>query len=99
MMTVFDIWFKEWKAQTNLFAVRVGVSPLTQESDIVAEMNPLLDPLGVVYRFDEVVCATKVPDMDAMQAVLSAQLVWFQLLSWHAGESAAAVVRYVTGLL
>ena len=65
MMTVFDIWFKEWKAQTNLFAVRVGVSPLTQELDIVAAMDPLLDPLGVVCRFDEVIFATRLLDADA----------------------------------
>ena len=64
-MTVLDVGYKEWKAQKELYAVRVDVSPLTQESDIVAVMDPLLNPLGVVCRFDEVIFATKVPDTDA----------------------------------
>ena len=48
MMPVLDAGFKEWKAQKKLYAMRVGVSPLTQELDIVAAMDSLLDPLGVV---------------------------------------------------
>ena len=63
-MTVLDIGFKEWKAQKNLYAVRVDVSPLTQVSDIVVAMDPLLDPLGVICPFDEVIFVTRAPDTD-----------------------------------
>ena len=35
-----------------------------QESDIVAAMNPLLDPSGIVIPFDEIIFATEVPDSD-----------------------------------
>ena len=51
MMPVLDARFKEWKAQKKLYAMRVDVSPLTRESDIVAAMDSLLDPLGVVCCF------------------------------------------------
>ena len=63
-MTVLDVGFKEFKVQKNLYAVRVGVSPLTQVTDIVDAMDPLLDPLGVVCPFDEVIFVTRVPDTD-----------------------------------
>ena len=63
-MTVFDVRLKEFKAQKNLYAVRVDVSPLTQVTYIVAAMDPLPDPLGVICPFDEVIFATRVPDTD-----------------------------------
>ena len=47
-----------------MYAVRVDVSPLTQVSDIVVAMDPLLDPLGVICPFDEVIFVTRVPDTD-----------------------------------
>ena len=47
-MTVLDIGCMEFWAQRNLFAVRVDVSPITQVSDIVAAMDPLLDPLWLL---------------------------------------------------
>ena len=40
------------------------MSLLTQVTDIVAAMYPLLDRLGFVCPFDEVIFATRVPDMD-----------------------------------
>ena len=64
MMAVFDVRFKEFKAQKNMYAVRVDVSPLTQVTNIVAAMDPLLDPFCVVCRFDEVFFARRVPDAD-----------------------------------
>ena len=54
-MRVLDVRYKEWTVQKHLYAVRVDVSPLTQESDIVAAMGPLLNPLGVVCCFDKVI--------------------------------------------
>ena len=47
-----------------MYVVKVDMSPLTHVSDIVAAMNPLLHLLGVVYPFDEVIVATRVPDTD-----------------------------------
>ena len=63
-MTVLDVGYKEFKVQKNLYAVRVDVSPLTQVSDIVAAMDPVLDPLGIVIPFDEVMFVMEVPDSD-----------------------------------
>ena len=63
-MVVLAVGFKEWKAQKNLYAVRVDVCPFTQVSDIVAAMDPVLDPLGIVIPFDDVIFATGVPDTD-----------------------------------
>ena len=61
-MMVLDIGYKEFRAQRNLFPVRVDVSPITQVSNIVAVMDPLLDSLAIVIPFDEVIFATEVPD-------------------------------------
>ena len=63
-MTALDVGYKEFKLQKNLYAVRVDVSPLTQVSDIVAAMDPVLDPLGIVIPFDEVMFVMEVPDSD-----------------------------------
>ena len=63
-MTVLDIGYKEYKAQKKLYTVRFSVSPLTQESDIVATMDPLFDRFSPVSRFDKVIFATRVPDLD-----------------------------------
>ena len=73
-MTVLGVGYKEFQAQKNLYAVRVDVSPITQVSDIVAATDPLLDPLGIVIPFDEVISATKVPDSD-QNAVPSARVL------------------------
>ena len=40
------------------------MSPFTQVSNIVAAIDPLLDPLGIVIPFDEVIFAMEVPDSD-----------------------------------
>ena len=38
-MTALDVGYKEFKAQNNLYAVRVDVSPITQVSNIEAAIN------------------------------------------------------------
>ena len=52
-MTILDVGCKEFKAKKTLYAVRLDVSPLTQVADIVAAMDPLLDPLGIVCPFND----------------------------------------------
>ena len=63
-MKVLDVGYKEFQAQKNLYAARVDVSLIAQVSDIVAAMDPLLDPLGIVIPFDEVIFVTEVLDSD-----------------------------------
>ena len=60
-MRVLDVGYNKFKAQKNLYAVRVDVS-LTQVTDFVAAMDPLFDPLGIICPFDEVIFATGAPD-------------------------------------
>ena len=63
-MKVLDVGYKEFQAQKNLYAVRVDVSPITHVSDVVAAMDPLLDPLGIVIPFDDVIFVMEVPGSD-----------------------------------
>ena len=52
-MTAINIGYMEHLAGKSLFAVRLNVCPYTQVSDIVAAMDPLLDPLASEIPFDE----------------------------------------------
>ena len=63
-MPVLDVGLKEFKAQKNLYNVRVDMGPLTQVTNIMAVMDTLLNLLGITCPFDEVIFATRVTSTD-----------------------------------